>query len=461
VSAALRWATAVALVSAAAYGRLPAAPVRSADLGDALRARLAAAAPGDTIHVAPGRYAGPFVIDRPLTLVGDGWPLLAGDRTGHVVAVRAAGVTIEGFEIRGSGLDLGLDHAGIHVTAPRATIRRNRIVECLHGVYVRHADGTRVEGNTILGLDPAARPTARPTAVDPITPLPKPGEGELCAAPANQNRRGNGIHVWNSLDQTLTGNVIRDTRDGIYFSFVDRSTVRDNDIARVRYGLHYMYSDGNRFEANRFSDNAAGAALMYSKGLTLARNRFVANHGYRAYGLLLQSVDDTTIDANEIAGNTLGLFLENGHGNRVLGNRVTGNHVGIRISDSSDGNDFAGNRFTGNIHPVETTGGNERNQWALDGLGNVWDGALAIDPDRNGVADLPHRELDLFGTLRRDLPAIGLLAGSPAERLLRFVHARLPIPGAAGIVDPAPLVGRSPRVPPAPAVHPAATGASR
>ena len=39
----------------------------------------------------------------------------------------------------------------------------------------------------------------------------------------------------------------------------------------------------------------------------------------------------------------------------------------------------------------------------------------------------------------------------PAERLLRFVHARLAIPGAAGVVDPAPLVdpGQS------------ATGASR
>ena len=172
---------------------------------------------------------------------------------------------------------------------------------------------------------------------------------------------------------------------------------------------------------------------MYSKGLTLARNRFVANRSHRAYGLLLQSVDDSLISANEIAGNTLGLFLENGHANRVLGNRIAGNHVGIRVSDSSDANVFAGNRFTGNIHPVETTGDNRSNQWAADGRGNQWEGgASTLDLDRNGIADLPHRELDLFGGLRRELPAIGLLAGSPAERLLRFVHARLAIPGAAG-----------------------------
>ena len=443
-----RLAVLSAALSAAALGHLAAGSAEPADGGAELRARIAAAEAGAVIHVAAGRYTGPFVIDRPLTLIGHGRPLLVGDRTTHVVAVRAAGVAIEGFEIRGSGLDLSLDHAGVHVTGAGASVRGNRIVECLHGIYVRHADGVRVEGNTILGLADAAE-----AAVDPLTV--KPGEGELCAAPENQNRRGNGVHVWNSVGHTITDNTIRDTRDGIYFSFVDRSSVRGNDIARVRYGLHYMYSDENRFEGNVFSDNAAGAALMYSKGLTLARNRFVANRGHRAYGLLLQSVDDTLISANEIAGNTLGLFLENGHANHVLGNRLAGNHVGIRVSDSSDANVFAGNRFTGNIHPVETTGDNRSNRWAAGGRGNHWDGAATLDLDRNGIADLPHRELDLFGGLRRDLPAIGLLAGSPAERLLRLVHARLAIPGAGGIVDPAPLVDSGP-----PATG-AVTGASR
>jgi nitrous oxidase accessory protein len=39
---------------------------------------------------------------------------------------------------------------------------------------------------------------------------------------------------------------------------------------------------------------------------------------------------------------------------------------------------------------------------------------------------------------------IGLLGGSPGERLLRFVHARLALPGLSGVVDAAPLT-RSPR----------------
>jgi nitrous oxidase accessory protein len=175
-------------------------------------------------------------------------------------------------------------------------------------------------------------------------------------------------------------------------------------------------------------------------GLTLRHNRFEANRSQRTYGLLLQTVEETVIDGNEISGNTLGLFMESCHGNRVLDNRIASNHIGIRISDSSDDNIFSGNRFAGNIHPVETSGENRSNRWSLDGRGNEWVGEARLDLDGNGIADVPHRELDVFGDLRREFPAVGLIAGSPGERLLRFIYARVALPGLAGIVDPAPIV---------------------
>jgi nitrous oxidase accessory protein len=403
-----------------------------------LRRALATVPAGAVIDVPPGRYAGPFIVERPVVLRGGDHAALAGGGTASVVEIRAADVTLEGFEISGSGTDLTRDDAGVHVTGRRATIRGNRIHDSLHGIYVRQADGVLIERNVITGL------TQTIAEIDPGEAF-APGTGETCATPLGQDRRGNGVHVWNSAHVLVAANVIRDTRDGIYFSFVSGSEVRNNDIGRVRYGLHYMYSDDNRFEGNAFHDNAAGAALMFSNNLTLIRNRFVANRSQRAYGLLLQSVDGTLIGDNEIAGNTLGVFLENGHTNRILDNRIAANHIGIRVSGSSGANTFAGNRFADNVHAVETEGDDGANRWSLDGRGNVWQGASTIDLDGNGIADLPHRELDLFGGLRRRLPAIGLLAGSPAERLLRFVHARVAVPGAHGIVDPAPIVAGGPQ----------------
>jgi nitrous oxidase accessory protein len=303
----------------------------------------------------------------------------------------------------------------------------------LHGIYIRGGDGARIEGNTIVGTE------AIMTPIEPFAPNGTPSEGELCEVSLNQNRRGNGIHIWNSSGHLVARNHIRQTRDGVYFSFVDRTDVRDNDIEGVRYGLHYMYSDDNRFEGNIFRNNAAGAALMSSHDIVLRNNQFLANQSHRSYGVLLQTVESSLLERNRISGNTVGVFFESGHGNRLLDNDIEHNHIGIHASDSSDGNLFAGNRFVGNLHTVETSGGNLTSRWSLDGRGNYWDGAVTLDLDRNGIGDVPHRELDLFGALRRDLPVIGLLGGSPAERLLRFVHARLALPGLAGVVDHAPL----------------------
>lgn len=408
----------------------PTAPDRTAWLRD----QLATAPDGALVVVPAGLYRGPFVLTRPVHLRGEPGALIEGDEQTHVVSVQAADVTLEGLDISRSGLDLTRDHAAVHITGPRASILRNRIHHALHGVYVRQADGVRIDGNTILGTETTMAP------VDPLASVGRPSEGELCEVDLNQNQRGNGVHIWNSSRHVVTRNVIRHTRDGVYFSFVDATEVRDNDIEGVRYGLHYMYSDDNHFEGNVFRDNAAGAAIMSSKNVVLRRNQFEANRNHRAYGILLQTVDGSTLERNRITGNTVGVFFESGHGNRVLGNTIANNHIGIHASDSSDGNQFAGNDFIDNLHTVETTGGNLTSVWSVEGRGNHWSGAVTIDLDRNGIADLPHRELDLFGQTRRNLPVVGLLAGSPGERLLRFVHARIALPGLPGVTDPAPLV---------------------
>jgi nitrous oxidase accessory protein len=405
--------------------------------GDRLRADIAAAAPNATLHVAADSYDGPFIIEKPLHLIGAPGAILRGNGTGHVVAIRAPEVEISGFVIRGSGRNLSDDCAAVHTTGARAFVHDNRLIDNLHGVYVRKANDCRIVNNVILG-DGAANDAI----ADPIIAGLKATDaasGELCAVESVQDRRGNGIHLWNSSGHEITGNTIRGTRDGIYFSFAEHTTVRGNTFTRVRYGLHYMYSNDNLFEGNEFTDNAAGAALMSSQRIVLRGNRFLANRSHRAYGLLLQTVEHTHVEDNVIEGNTLGLYMENGNDNTVRGNRIVGNYIGLRVSDSTAGSVFFENTFAGNIHPLETSGANVANTWAARGHGNRWEGAVQLDLNRDGVADVPHREPDLFGSWRRTFPAIGLLSASPGERLLRFIHSRLALPDVPCITDPKPL----------------------
>lgn len=414
-----------------ALGAIVAFCASSAFAGD-LQQRIDAAAPGSTLEVTAGSYQGPLVISKSLSVVGIGFPTIDGGGRGSVITVTAPNVTIRGLHIHDSGADLRHDNAGVHVSADHVTISGNRIDDVLHGIYVKQAADFKLIGNSIRGKD------TLPITVAPDGEKITADGPDLCS-PLNINSRGNGIHLWNSSGGEIDRNTITETRDGMYFSFTSETAVRGNTIHGVRYGLHYMYSDTNQFEGNIFSDNAAGAAIMYSKNMVIRGNRFTANRGFRAYGMLLNSVDYTRIEGNYLTNNTVGLFLENNNSNVLVGNWIQGNYIGVRMTGSSNDIVFTQNRFAENMHSAELAGQNESNLWAMDGVGNWWDTAAAVDLDGDGIGDLPHREVDLLGSLRRDMPVIGLLSGAPGLRLLEFARRHTALPDEEAIVDPAPL----------------------
>jgi nitrous oxidase accessory protein len=401
-----------------------------------LQQRIDAAAPGQTIHIEAGMHLGPIVINKPLKLEGEPGSEIRGLNKGNVVTIAVDDVTLSGLRITGSGLQLTDDDAAVFVTGNRATVDHNVIADSLHGVYLKKVSGAQILNNRIQGkttLAVSSEPVEK--AIGTST--------ENCDTTLVANRRGNGIHQWNCEGNLIRGNEISEARDGIYFSFTNNSRVENNLIHHVRYGLHYMYSDGNVFENNTFSENAAGAAIMFSKDLIVRGNRFINNRGHRAYGLIFQSSDRSRLERNEIAENAVGLSFNQCNQNEIVGNRVTQNYIGLRFGSNSDGNRFTENVFGHNLHPVETGASDvSGSRWAVNGVGNFWDGSFAMDLDRDGVNDLPHRELDLFGVLRRDFPAVAFLSDSPALNLLRFAEQRAALPGTSYIEDPAALNSR-------------------
>ena len=398
-----------------------------------LQERIDAATPNEAIRVEAGVHAGSIKINKPLTLVGEPGAEIRGNGSGKVVTIAANDVTLRGLRIAGSGLQLSDDDAAVFVIGNRAKIENCSIGDSLHGVYLKKVSGAQILNNRIQGK------TTLAVSTEPV----EKGIGqsaENCDTTLVANRRGNGIHQWNCEANLIRGNEISDARDGIYFSFTNNSRVENNLIHHVRYGLHYMYSDANTFENNTFTENAAGAAIMFSKNMVVRGNRFVSNRGYRAYGLIFQSSDNSRLERNEISENAVGLSFNQCNQNEVAGNRVTRNYIGLRFGSNSDGNRFTENIFTGNLHPIETGASDVSGSlWAVHGVGNLWDTEHELDLDRDGIVDLPHRELDLFGILRRDFPVIAFLSESPAVKLLRFANERAVIPGMSSIEDPAPL----------------------
>ena len=406
--------------------------------GASLQERIDSAEDGAEIVLEAGKYYGPITIDKPIYLRGNQGAHILGDGKSTVLTIRSNNVTIESIRFSNSGRSLEKDHAAIFVSGNDVALLRNAIDQSLHGIYLREAQNCRIEENIISGQTTKRVPIDDPMAMG----LQAEADG-LCTIRIDANQRGNGIHLWNSAGNIVNRNVISDTRDGIYFSFSHETRVTGNLARNVRYGLHYMYSDFNVFENNRFEQNAAGAAIMYSEGLLVRNNTFTNNSGYRAYGILAQSVDNTAFIDNAIARNTIGLYLENSNGNSLRSNSIRRNYVGVRLSSSSAKNTFTENQFLENLHPAESDEQSSSNQWASDGRGNHWPSSQPVDLDGDGASEFAHRQADLLGPHRRAFPMIGLLSESPFLKLLSFIHSRAALPGVLAIEDPAPLTGQA------------------
>ena len=375
---------------------------------------VAAARAGDTIRVGAGTYAGPLVIDRRVTLIGEAGAVLDGRGRGTVVTVDADSVEIRGFAVTRSGLSLNKDEAAIKLLrCTGCVVAGNTIESSLHGVYVLSSHAVLISDNRITG-DPKLQ----------------------------EAWRGNGIHLYNSTYVELRGNTVRTTRDGLYFSFASHATAVGNDVSHVRYGLHYMYSDDNTFTGNRFTMNAAGAAIMFSKRISFRSNTFSRHVGYRAYGILLQTAEDVTAEHNVIEGNLTGLFLDGSIRNVFRANTVSGNGVGIDMMASSEGNTFVDNVIAGNRTSARTILGAGDNAWSAEGRGNFWGARATFDLDGNGVGDRPHRAGDPFASLAGMRPVLELWAGTPAARALAWAESAFPVFDFAAITDEHPLAIR-------------------
>jgi nitrous oxidase accessory protein len=384
-----------------------------------LQARIDAAAPGDTIRVAPGTYRGQLLLNKPIVLLGEGYPVLRGPGFGSVVTVEADSCTIMGFVIEGSGSRLMDEDSGIKVLSCANRIVGNRLRDNTFGIYLMESHDNLIAENDIVG------------------------RGDIIEAD-----RGNGIHLWNARRNRLEGNIIRDARDGIYFSFADENEVVGNRISDLRYGLHYMYSDSNAFHDNLFSRNVAGAALMYSKHITFRANAFIHNRGHRAFGILLQSVESVQADSNWVVDNRVALMLDNAIGCVFTRNLISNNDTAVQLFSTASGNVFWRNNFIDNLAEIKLAGRPKGNAWSRDGSGNYWSRYRGFDWNGDGIGDQPYHIRDVFDYLTVALPEFTLYLFSPAAQAIEATERLMPLMDVPEQVDPSPLLQPVPVPPP-------------
>lgn len=338
-----------------------------------LREAIGKARPFDTVLVQAGEYReGSLIIDKPLTLRGQGWPVLDGEHLYQPLGIRSNYVSVSGFRVVRCGSKSMEDMAGIKVYNARYVYVFNNILEDNYfGIYLSASKHCWVSGNRLKAVG-----TAEQTA-------------------------GNGIHAWKCDSVSITDNQVRGHRDGIYFEFVTNSYIARNwSEANIRYGLHFMFSHNDAYEQNMFTRNGAGVAVMYSRHVTMRHNTFAANLGGAAYGILLKDIQSSYISDNEFIENTVAVFMEGCTRSTLERNIFRQNGWAIKVQASCDNNTFRYNNFFANTFDVATN-----NQLVLNTFEkNYWDKYEGYDIDRNHIGDVPYHPVSLFAMVSDQMP---------------------------------------------------------
>jgi len=402
--------TAGLLVLVLVFARPSAAEMRDvAPGGNSLVQAAATAAPGDTLRLRPGRYRGPVILDRPISIVGVRGTFIDGGGKGRVITIAAPDVVVRGLTIANSGDSLAAEDSGIFVTreGDGAVIENNRLEHNLIGVYLKGPDKAVVKDNIILGR-----------------------------RDLRMNERGNGIQVWNAPGSVAEGNDIRFGRDGIFVTTSKNNIFRGNRIRDLRIAVHYMYTNRSEVSGNVSTGNHVGYAIMYSRDVAVRGN---VSDGDRDRGLFLNYTNGSRIEENDVRGADKCVFVYNANKNSFRGNSFRECGIGIHFTAGSERNEIFGNAFVNNRTQVKYVG-TRRIEWSFRGRGNYWSDNAAFDLDGDGIADRPYRPNGMFDRVVWRTPVAKLLVNSPAVQVLRWAQTQFPALHPGGVTDSAPLM---------------------
>jgi parallel beta-helix repeat protein len=311
--------------------------------GESIQTAINQAMPGDTIEVESGNYSGLVSVTKRLNLVGvdtgEGRPIIDAGGSGSPIALLVQGSSIEGFEVRHSGLS-ELE-AGIKASAGNMTIKNNVIRSCNLGIRLQISDGSTVEGNSL-----------------------QDNQRGIFLFQSNQNGiKGNslgdnvyGILIWNSWGNTVASNEIWTCQEtGIYVVSSQENYLSRNQLARNAEGILITSSANNVVLDNDFYNNSEhGIHIKESGGNVLKKNQleadvsglYVEGNDYSDFNndvdksnliggkpvCYLVDAKDTVVNASSKAGTVLCIRCQNV---TIEGLTTEGNDVGIYLFQTS------------------------------------------------------------------------------------------------------------------------------
>lgn len=360
------------------------------------------AMPGTTIDIPPGLYTGPVIIDKPLTLKGNGKVQIQRAGEGPVLVIVANGVSLSGIEITDKtaspkestvyveGSDNELNHVQIHTRGI--------------GIQLREAHRNRLEHIHVDSIADSEQNRANSGA----KPEQKPESGR-----SSFFQKGNGIDLWGSHDNIIRFSTISGVQDGIYIESSESNHLEKNLVTRSRYGYHLMFTKNSRLIENEGEGNVVGAMVMQTEGTQVIGNHFTKQYeNVNSQGILIYNVKNAVVKENHIEENRIGIRVEQASGNQIASNFVAHNFVGLQLIRTND-NLFRHNQLISNVIQAQNlqSGTNDIRE-------NYWDDAKTLDFTGDGKSDLPYRIQPFFLAMVEAAPPFQLFFQSPGMMFL-------------------------------------------
>tara|TARA_R110002051_G_scaffold4731_3_gene26248 strand:- start:1570 stop:2805 length:1236 start_codon:yes stop_codon:yes gene_type:complete len=366
----------------------------------------------DTVLVKKGTYKEFNIhITKPLTLIGENFPMIDGEDKGEIITILSNNVTLDGFFIINVGTSYTADYAAVRVVKSKNFVIQNLVLEKLFfGIYLEKSQDGKIFHNKIIG--------------DAV----------------NEYNSGNGIQLWYSNNIEVSQNIVQHVRDGIYLEFSDNINIKSNISSNnLRYGLHFMFSNNDVYENNTFENNGAGVAVMFSKKIKMIGNTFRKNWGTASFGMLLKEINDAQITDNIFEENTIGINIEGS--NRIIykNNDFVKNGWAIKVRGACYTNSFLNNNFLYNSFDISYN--SHLNDNVFDQ--NYWSNYTGYDLDRNGIGDVPYRPVKLFSYIVNRTPETIILLRSLFMDIIDFSEKVSPVFTPDNLLDNNPLMKKN------------------
>jgi len=367
---------------------------------------------GGTLRPPPGHYAGPVVINKPITLDGQEKVTIDGEGQLTVLIIKSDKVIVRGLHLTNSGHSHDQVDAGVMIQGDRNLFENNRIDNVLFGIHVQQANHNVIKNNTVS------------------------------SRPAAPSLRGEGLRMWYSKFNRIESNRFDHVRD-LLFTNSEANEIVGNQITHGRIGMEFVFSPKNRVRENQISESLGGIVALYSNELLFESNKVMHIRNRTGSGLSIKGSSKVVLDSNLILHCSVGLTANTPtHPENILylkNNRFAYNDVAMYFYGEKGGHIIHNNRFEQNNIPVAVSAATSArgNDWR----GNRWEAYSGFDQNGDGVGDTPHEIYLYSDRIWMDRPMTKFYRGSPMFDVIDFVERLVPFSEPEMVLaDPEPLI---------------------